>query len=195
MIDNMTGKTHQIAGVTAGLIYLTIQADPTYQPATLAAVLVGLSLAALLPDIDQPASAIWNKIPIAGHIAGHVTKEATFGHRNLTHSLLGFVIIGGLLFWLLSAFPDYWNINTHILFISMMISYSVHLLADSFTVQGIPLLWPLHKNFGIPPEPFEEVRIETGKWFENLIIFPILNLVLILLIIFNWSNIKLFLFK
>lgn len=172
-----------------------MQAEPTYQPATLAAVLVGSSLAALLPDIDQPASLIWDKIPFAGHAAGEVVEKATFGHRNLTHSLLGFAIVGGLLYWLLSGFPSYWGINIHILYISMMLSYAIHLLADSFTVQGIPLLWPWHQNFGIPPKPLDGIRIETGQWFENLVLFPILNMTLILLIVFNWSNIKLFLFK
>lgn len=191
----MTGKTHQIAGMTAGLGYFLLQAPPTYQPATLAAVLVGSSLAALLPDIDQPASVIWDKIPFIGHAAGEVTKKATFGHRNLTHSLLGFVMIGLLLYWLLSTFPDYWGINTNIILISMMISYAIHLLADSFTVRGIPLLWPWQRNFGIPPGPLEGIRIETGQWFENFIIFPILNIVLFFIIFTNWSNIKLFLFK
>ena len=191
----MTGKTHQIAGVTAGLSYFLIQAPPTYQPATLAAVLVGSSFAALLPDIDQPASVIWNKIPIFGHATGHVVNEATFGHRNLTHSLLGAALIGGLLFWLLSSFPGYWGINTTVVLICMILSYGVHLLADSFTVQGIPILWPWQRNFGIPPKPFDGIRIETGQWFENLVIFPILNIVLLLIIISNWSNIKMYLFK
>lgn len=103
----MTGKTHQIASITAGLGYFILQASPTYQPATLVAVLVGSSLTALLPDIDQPASVIWNKIPFAGHAAGEVVEKATFGHRNLTHSLLGFVIVGLLLHWFLSKFPSY----------------------------------------------------------------------------------------
>jgi inner membrane protein len=191
----MTGKTHQTAGITAGLGYFMLQAAPTYQPATLAAVLVGSSLAALLPDIDQPASVIWDKIPFVGHAAGKVTEKATFGHRNLTHSLLGFVIIGLLLYWLLSKFPSYWGINTNVVLISMMISYAVHLLADSFTVHGIPLLWPWQRNFGIPPKPLDGIRIETGQWFENLIIFPLLNIILIVLVIFNWQNIKTFLFK
>lgn len=191
----MTGKTHQIAGITAGLTYLIIQAEPTYQPATLAAVLVGSSLTAILPDIDQSASVIWDKIPIVGHAAGEVTEKATFGHRNLTHSLLGFALIGLLLFWLLLKFPEYWGINTHIVLISMMTSYAIHLLADCFTVHGIPLLWPWQKNFGIPPKPFDRIRIETGQWFENLVLFPILNIVLLAIIITNWSNIKAFLFK
>lgn len=175
--------------------YLIIQAEPSYQPATLAAVLVGSSLAALLPDIDQPASVIWDKIPVVGHIAGHVTREVTFGHRNLTHSFLGATIIGGLLYWILSKFPDYWGINTSVVLISMIISYGIHLLADTFTVQGVPWLWPWQRNFGIPPAPFEGIRIETGKWFENLVLFPILNIILISLIITKWQAFRSFLFK
>lgn len=191
----MTGKTHQIAGITAGFSYFLIQAPPTYQPATLAAVLVGSSFAALLPDIDQPAGKIWQKIPIFGHLAGHVAEEATFGHRNLTHSLLGGIVFGALLYWFLSSFPDYWGIDTTVVYICMMMSYAVHLLADAFTVQGIPILWPWKRNFGIPPKPFDGIRIETDQWFENLVLFPVLNIVLLLIIIFNWSNIKMFLFK
>lgn len=191
----MTGKTHQIAGITAGLGYFLMQAPPTYQPATFAAVLVGSSLAALLPDIDQPTSVVWNKIPVVGHIAGEATHVATFGHRNLTHSLLGFVIIGGLLYWILSKFPEYWGINVHILYISMMLSYAVHLLTDTFTVEGIPVLWPWQRNFGIPPKPLDGIRIETGKWFENLVLFPLLNILLIALIVSNWTDIKMYLFK
>ena len=112
----MTGKTHQVAGICAGLGFLLIYAEPSYQPATLAAVLVGSSFAALLPDIDQPASVLWDKIPFVGHVAGEVAEKATFGHRNLTHSLLGFAIIGGILYWLLAKFPSYWGINIHILY-------------------------------------------------------------------------------
>lgn len=157
--------------------------------------MVGSSFAALLPDIDQPASVLWDKIPFLGHAAGEVAEEATFGHRNLTHSLLGFVIISGILYWLLSKFPAYWGIDTVNVFISMMISYGVHLLADTFTVQGIPILWPWHRNFGIPPKPLDGIRIETGQWFENLIIFPVLNIVLIILIITKWQEIRSILFK
>lgn len=191
----MTGKTHQIAGITLGLGYLLFQAEPAYQPATLALVLVGSSLAALLPDIDQPASAIWEKIPVVGHIAGHVTREVTFGHRNLTHSLLGVFLIGLLLRWLLLMFPSSWGINIDIVFMSMMLSYGVHLLADTFTVQGVPWLWPWQRNFGLPPKPFQGIRIETSHWFENIVLFPILNVILIILIVTNWHTLVTILIK
>ena len=191
----MTGKTHQIAGITAGLGWFLTQAPPAYGPATLAAVLVGSSIGALLPDIDQPAAEIWDKIPIVGHTAGKITSKAAFGHRNLTHSILGFVLIGLLTHRIVFKFPDYWGIDKMILFVAVMISYGVHLLADAFTVEGIPLLFPWQRNFGLPPKPLEGIRIQSGKWFENLIIFPAVNIVLIVLIITYWNSIKAILFK
>jgi membrane-bound metal-dependent hydrolase YbcI (DUF457 family) len=113
----------------------------------------------------------------------------------VTHSLLGTAIIGLVLFFIFKRFPSYWGINTLTVLFCTITGYLSHLLADSFTVQGIPLLWPAKWKFGIPPKPFEGARIMTGKWFENLIIFPAINITLILLILTKWSTIKLILFK
>jgi inner membrane protein len=190
----MTGKTHQIIGITLGLgVYLSLT-QPVYSPATLGAVLVFSSIGALLPDIDNAAADIWHTVPFLGHTAGKIV-DPFLEHRNITHSLVGTAIIGLVLFLIFKHFPSYWGINTFAVLICTMVGYLSHLLADSFTVQGIPLLWPAKWKFGIPPKPFEGVRIMTGKWFENLIIFPAANLALILLILARWSTIKLILFK
>lgn len=189
----MTGKTHQILGLTAGLGYYLISTNPVYSPATLGAVIVGSHLAALVPDIDQPFSKIWDLIPFAGHTAGKIAN--TFlEHRNLTHSIIGFVAVGYLIHLLIFSFPNYWGINHTTLFFACLIAYLSHLLADMFTVEGIPLLFPYQAMMGIPPKPFEGIRIQTGKWFENLVIFPAINLILIVLLISDWSKIKLILF-
>jgi hypothetical protein len=63
------------------------------------------------------------------------------------------------------------------------------------TVEGIPLFWPWRKKFGIPPKPFDGIRIETGKWFENIVIFPLVDIILIILIYSNWSTIKSLIYK
>ena len=191
----MTGKTHQIAGMTAAISWFLIEIPNTYEPATFAAVLVGSSIGAMLPDIDQPAAEIWDKIPFVGHSAGKITSRVVFGHRNLTHSTLGAVLIGLLSHYLIFKFPDYWGIEKTILFVATMISYGVHLFADAFTVEGIPLLFPLNRHFGIPPKPLDGIRIISGKWFENLVIFPILNIALITVIWTNFDKIKKILFK
>jgi len=189
----MTGKTHQIFGLTVGLATFFAVADPTYAPATLGTVFVFSYLGALLPDIDNAASDIWHTIPF-GHHAGKII-DPFLGHRAITHSVIGTILACTGIFFLLKLFPSYWGINTDIVLICAAASYISHILADSFTVEGIPLFWPTKWKIGIPPYPFDGIRIMTGKWFESLIIFPLVNLGLILLIVSRWSIIKLILFK
>lgn len=189
----MTGKTHQVLGITSGLAYYFFTAPPAYSPATLGAVIIGAHFGALLPDIDQPAARVWENIPL-GKVAGRVT-DTFLKHRNITHSLLGFALVGVGIYYLAKIIPDYWGIEKNIFFWSFLLAYASHLLADMFTVEGIPLLFPLKRMFGLPPKPFDGIRIMTGKWFENLIIFPALDIILILLIYFNWDKIKTILFK
>jgi len=189
----LTGKTHQILGLTLGLGTYLAMANPVYGPATLGAVIAFSSIGALLPDIDNAAADIWHTIPF-GHTAGKIV-DPFIGHRNITHSLIGLLITSVCLYYLFRSFPEYWGINTSIVFISSMVAYLSHLFADSVTVEGIPLFWPAKWRFGILPKPFDGIRIMTGQWFENLIIFPLVNLSLFLLIISKWYIIELILFK
>lgn len=189
----MTGKTHQLLGATAGLTYYFIATKPEYNPATLGAVLVFCYIAALLPDIDQPTGKLWHHLPF-GHTLGKLSNPF-LEHRNITHSILGFVLIGVGFYYLLKIFPDYWGINTYLVFISAMISYLSHFLADMFTNEGIPLLFPYKRFFGLPPKPFDGFRVATGKWFENLIIFPVLTIYLIIFVFINFNLIKSILLK
>jgi len=189
----MTGKTHQILGLSCGLTYFLVAANSSYAPATLAAVLVASHLAALIPDIDEHSALIWEKIPL-GHALGHVS-DPFLKHRNLTHTFLSVVIFLFAAKYLIGVFPAYWNIDKNILLVSSVIAYSSHIFADMFTAEGVPLFFPIKKMIGIPPKPFQGVRIQTGKWFENLIIFPVLNLYLVVIIINYWDKIKIALFK
>jgi inner membrane protein len=188
----MTGRTHQIIGLTSGLAVYILAFSPTYSPATLGAALVGAHIGALLPDIDQPTSQLWRALPF-GRIGGEFA-DIFLKHRNLTHSLLGFFLLGWGLNALLVSFPAYWGINGLHVWIITMVAYASHLIADAVTVEGIPLLFPYQHMFGIPPHPFAGVRIITGGWFENLIIFPAVNIALILLIWIQWDTLRLILF-
>jgi len=189
----MTGKTHRIIGLTVGLGTFFTLAEPTYAPATLAAVLIFSYLGSLLPDIDNSAAEIWHTIPF-GHAAEKVV-DPFLEHRNLTHSLLGTAILGTGLYFLIHWFPTYWGINHLLVFYSCIAAYLSHLLADSLTSDGIPIFFPLKWNFGIPPKPLHGLRIMTGKWFENWIIFPIVNICLLIMIFSNWQFIHNLLFK
>lgn len=186
----MTGKTHKIVGLTLGLGALIAMNDVSYMPATLAAVLLFSYLGALLPDIDQPASELLSKLPLgSGHAVGHIINPF-IKHRNITHSILGYLIVNFLVILLFFKIPDYWGIHPMPVIIAFGLAYLAHLFADMFTVEGIPLLYPYKRFFGIPPKPFDGIRIETGQWFENLIIFPSINIILIVIIISNWNNLK-----
>lgn len=189
----MTGRTHQILGLTVGLASYFILSEPQYSPATLAAVAIFSSLGGLLPDIDQSASEIWHTIPF-GHVAGKIV-DPFLEHRNITHSLLGMILVGTGLYFLFRLFPSYWGIDTQIVFTTTIIAYASHLLADSITVEGIPLFWPIQWMIGVPPKPLDGLRIMTGKWFENLVIFPLIYITFFVLIFSNWSVIRTILFK
>lgn len=189
----MTAKTHQLLGTTAGLTYFLANAPHTYNPATFGAVLVFSYIAALLPDIDQPTGKLWHYLPF-GDAFGKLS-DPFLEHRNITHSLLGATIVSVGFFYLFKTFPSYWGIDTHTVFIAAMISYLMHLLADMFTNQGIPLLFPYHRFFGLPPKPLDGFRVATGKWFENTIIFPAVTIYLIIFVWANLAAIKLILLK
>ena len=116
-------------------------------------------------------------------------------HRNFTHSVVSLGLFGGLVWYLASLMPIYWGISPALLTLGFVIGYGSHLLADMLTVQGVPLLWPWRASLGIPPKPFEGIRIVSGGWFEQLVFFPILNLILILTVWLSWSTLSVWLFK
>lgn len=189
----MTGKTHQILGGVAGMTYFLSCAPDTYSPATFGAVIIFNYIAALLPDIDQPNGKLWHYLPF-GHTVGKLS-DPLLEHRNITHSILGAAIVSVGFYYLFKIFPTYWGINTHFVFVAAMISYSFHLFADMWTNQGIPILFPYHRFFGLPPKPLDGFRIATGKWFENLIIFPIITIYLVVFVLLNLNSIKSILLK
>lgn len=189
----MTGKTHQVFGLTVGLGVVLLQGEPQYAPATFAAAAVTSSLAALLPDLDRSSASIWNALPL-GNFFGRIV-DPLLSHRNISHSLLGL----GLFIWgfwsLVNLAPGYWGIDRQLVVQAFAAAYASHLLADAVTVAGIPIFFPYQKMFGFPPRPFEGLRIITGKWFENLVVFPLFNLLLIGLVVSQWRVIRTFLFR
>ncbi|OQA02827.1 MAG: Inner membrane protein YdjM [bacterium ADurb.Bin400] len=150
-------------------------------------------MAALIPDADRPAAKIWTSIPY-GRTIGRVA-DPFIKHRNISHSLLGAVLAGLVTYWLLDKFPDYWGIDQFYVFGAVMVAYLSHLLLDAVTSEGIPILFPFLGRMGLPPKPFDGVRIVTGKWFENYVIFPVVNVMLIAIVVVNWGEIRSVLFK
>lgn len=189
----MTAKTHQLVGVGTGLTYFLVSAPQIYNPATFGAVLVFTYLASLLPDIDQPTGKLWHMLPF-GHTIGQLS-DPFLEHRNITHSLLGIIIVGFGFHYLFKTFPSYWGIDTNLVFWAAILSYLSHLFADSWTNQGIPIFFPYQRFFGLPPKPFDGFRVATGKWFENLVIFPVVTIFLIIFVLANLSSIRAIIYK
>ena len=153
-------------------------------------VIIGIVISTVLgssaPDLDTPTSGLWSKVPV-GRTIGHVVHPIFLGgHRHLSHSIIGFglfiLLFNFLLHLILPATsaPNLVNYQANNLYLlAFGIGIVSHLLADMFTEAGVPLLFPLGYHFGIPPNPFEKIRIKTGRWFENLIVYPAVNLALI----------------
>jgi len=95
---------------------------------------VALGVGSLLPDIDTTTSGLgrWLK-PVSGVV------ERKFGHRTVTHSLLGVVGFALLFAWLLLVSFEAW--------LWVLVGIGSHLLSDAHNVTGVPLLWPLRFEF------------------------------------------------
>ena len=135
------------------------------------------------PDLDTPTGELWDKIPAGGIISHIVNPIFIGGHRHLSHSVIGLGIFSALFYLLIKLIHfDPIILNSSFIILSFAIGYLSHLIADMFTERGVPILFPLGYHFGIPPDPFGKIRIKTGKWFENLIIYPLVNLGIIFVI-------------
>ncbi len=165
----MTARTHDIIAFGALLTAAAYYPPAKLNVSTLVAVLIGNTVGALIPDMDQATNRLWDLLP-AGNFVGRIFRKLMLSHRTISHSILG----AAILFWLSSAFlPKILNpayIDTNLVTASLMVGFISHLVADALTKDGIPLLFPIKINFGFPPFAF--MRITTGKFVEKFIVFP-----------------------
>ena len=167
----MTGRTHDLAAITAlGAVAFALHPHPITLSTLLIAILAN-QVGGITPDIDQPTAPLWKNLPI-GHPLGKITDKLLGGHRFLTHSILGLAIFGFLAFSLLKFLhPIMQGVDVTIVWWSFMIGMLSHLIMDSFTKEGVPWLLPWPAKFGFPPN--KGLRIETGHFVELFIIFPL----------------------
>jgi inner membrane protein len=180
----MTGRTHDLAAFTAlNIVFITVSA-PSVSVATLAISIGANMIGGLLPDIDDQTADIWDKVRW-GNIIGKVIKPLIGGHRMISHSLLGMVVVGYLLKWFLSILNPILLVDMDIIWWATMIGYFSHLVTDTLTTQGVPWLFPIPFRFGFPPFKFS--RIKTGGLIEKAIVFPTLLFLNGYLIYSNYS--------
>lgn len=189
----MIGRSHLIMGLAAGVIvdsFLHIS-GPAITSGDSVSV-EGLAMkgvyyfavgfGALLPDVDNARSTLGQKF---GNISKFIHK--TVGHRTLFHSLLGLALgsllalgLGQLVDLLLTSnglTPPEAAITTwQVFFYGTLMGCIIHILCDSLTIAGVPLLWPMKGRFGIPP--VRDWRFESGSWIENVVVVLFVVLVI-----------------
>ena len=165
----MTGRTHDLISFASLLTVTAVYPPTSLNLTTTIAALMGSVVGALVPDMDQATNRLWDLLP-AGNIVGRVLRHLMLEHRTISHSILGIYLFYKLNLFLVPKLfnPEY--VNAEILIGSLMVGMVSHLFADSLTKDGVPLFFPFKIKVGIPP--IRALRITTGKFMENFIVFP-----------------------
>lgn len=117
---------------------------PINIPLTSSIALTGLILGSVLPDIDESRSWIGRRAPIISS-----TIKVLFGHRSITHS--------GIMLALLIAAMFHFS---HEFLVGLFLGATLHIIADFFSVGGIPLFYPFSKKRS------QVGLYRTGSWSE-----------------------------
>ncbi|MCR6097872.1 metal-dependent hydrolase [Salipaludibacillus agaradhaerens] len=135
--------------ITTSLSTIILVGDvlPVTIPLDSAIALSGLVIGSVLPDIDESRSWIGRRIPVISTVINGV-----FGHRGLTHSgLILLLLVAGLF-----HFP-------HAFLQAMFTGAILHIVADFFSVGGVPLFYPFSKKRS------QVGLYKTGTWSEGLL--------------------------
>ena len=125
------------------------------------------AFASLLPDIDTPASSAGSLIrPFASFM------DVYFGHRTITHSIIGTLILAAML-WPLT----YLRIEIP-LYSAAIVGYLSHLVLDMSNKEGIEFTWPLGHRWVFPKS--EKYRIAVGSPAEKPLRFLMIGVALLL---------------
>lgn len=172
----MVARTHDVfafAWLTTAAVYFPPQ---NLNIPTLFSCLVGVTVGALIPDLDQATNRLWDMLP-AGNLTGRVLRRLFLSHRTISHSLVGFFLFYKILEFILPRLLNPAYVNVDYVFVSVMIGIASHLVGDAITREGIPLFFPIKWKFGFPP--IAALRFVTGKWVENLVILPAIAIYLV----------------
>jgi inner membrane protein len=166
----MTGRTHDLAAITALGVVVLSQPPRTVTLATAIVAVFANLVGGIVPDVDQPTAPFWRNLPV-GKYFGRIFSAVHGGHRFVTHSLLGLALFGFGAYWLLSFLhPVMASVNIDLVWWAFMIGMTSHLVMDTFTREGVPWLLPLPFKFGIPP--VKRLRLVTDHFGEKFVIFP-----------------------
>lgn len=149
------GRQHVSSGVMIGaLVAYAVRLPPEQATAFIAITAVS----SLIPDMDHPGAMLPRMLSWPGRMLAAITN-AIFGHRTLTHSVLGIGLLSaGMAF--IPRLPShcYW---------AVILGCFVHVLGDMLTVSGVPLFWPRGRCYRIG-------WMRAGGQFEQLVMTPLL---------------------
>ncbi len=165
----MTGRTHDLVAFTALSAVVATQPIGNMTLATAFVAFTANMLGALAPDIDQSTGALWKKVRF-GALLGKLLYPLFGGHRHISHSILGLVFFAVISKLFLILISNVLIVNIEIVWWAFMIGVISHLVSDTFTHSGVPWLFPIPINFGIPP--LKALRFHTGSFVEKGIVFP-----------------------
>ena len=153
----MTLKGHINLAIFPSLLFNNLNSLDNFISNLPIAFYIGLIIGSFFPDIDEPNSYIGKKLPFFSKLL----RKIGLKHRTLTHSIF-FPLI---LFLIIAFIPD---LDTFFVR-GFIIGIILHIIGDTITVSGVPILYPISKKryFLLP----SFLRFKVGSMAENIIIF------------------------
>ena len=164
----MTGRTHDLAAITALTAVLAYEPLIKLSLATAIVAIAANMIGGLTPDIDQPTAGFWQKIP-TGSIIGRIINPLLGHHRMISHSIIGMALAGWGLKYLLVYMHTFLLVDMTVIWWAFMLGFASHLIMDALTKEGIPWFFPIPIRLGFAPKQF---RVTTGGLIETIIVFP-----------------------
>lgn len=181
----MTGRTHDLVAFTALNYAFVVTPLIDMSLATALTAFTMNMVGGLAPDIDQSTAALYRRVR-GGSYLGKVVAPLIGGHRFLSHSLIGVALFGIGMKFVLGLVGNVLIVNMDIVWWAFMIGFVSHLIADTFTRDGVPWLFPIPIRFGIPP--LKALRFKTAGVVEKSFVFPILIIINGYLIYMNYGK-------
>lgn len=158
----MNYKTHVIGGICSAVVVNQIVSQPnsiasTIIPCTI--VLAGSVVGSLVPDIDHTQSFLGNRMKIVSK-----PMNSLLGHRGIFHSpFLHFLIL--LILYALGYMSLTYGsfVLCKYLLLGLGAGIASHLLLDSLTKSGIPMLYPISKK------RISLMKLTTGSKSETIV--------------------------
>jgi inner membrane protein len=164
----MMGRSHLASGALVGALMVRVfGVDDLVAAGGLVAV---TSIGALLPDFDHDDAMLPRAFGPLGRLVAWVIGR-TFGHRGITHSLLGLALLTVALGFAPLLIPFPWWVS-----VGLVLRCAVHIVGDMLTVSGCPLFWPADRRFRLGP------GFRTGHVFETAILCPLMGLAAVVLL-------------